>query len=170
MNRHFISHQCIQTSEGELPKYLFIAGDSEVTGVEGFIYDLGMHRLPNPMDSFISGLQDQAHGLYEVACDLHATKLRLWDIVIQTANTPPAKIAKLGEVWEYVGGLETARGFLYYVRKPPALCTAVSLCRLDTGVPLTQTGKPVQGGIQLERPDDWTCHGLLTDLIAKGKA
>ena len=169
MIRHFISAQCVRTSEGDLPEYLFTADDTGVSGSEGFINPPGLHPLPHPMDSFIAGLRDDEDvGLCQVSCDTHDKHLRQWAMAIETAKTPPAKIAKLGEVWEYTGGPGTFPSGLFFVASRSAL-VPYALLYMDTGtLLLLSVGAQVDGGIQLEHPNDWTCHGLLADLI-KGK-
>ena len=171
MIRHFISQARIQTTEGRLPIEMFITTDDVVSGWQGYVDPPQLKTIPSAMAKFIYGLQQGAiHGLIMVPGSTYEENLRMWNMAIQTAKTPPAKIAKLGEVWEYAGHPGTFPSGLFIVASNSALVPHAMLY-METGslFPLS-VGAQVDGGIELGRPDDWTCHGLLTDLIAKGKA
>ena len=165
MIRHYASTATVKTTEGDLPKELYTAHDDGVHGLELLS---GPLRYRGTADTFwrFTALAGQAEiGLNECPMVLHTRWLQLWDKAIAAAKTPPAKIAKLGEVWEYVGGPGTFPNGLFYVASRSALVPHAMLY-MDTGtLLLLSVGAQVKDGIQLESPNDWTCHGRLADLI-----
>ena len=172
MIRYFISQERIQTTEGRLPTEMFISTDDVVSGWQGYIDPPQLKTIPSPMAKFIYGLQrGEVHGLTMVQGSSYEENLRMWNMAIATANTPPAKIAKPGEVWERTDGISCSPTGMYYVsphsEAMPLVMRHVATGYHEQGGTRLDGGK---GGIRLDHPDDWTCHGLLTDLIAKGKA
>lgn len=166
MIRHYTSIITVKTTEGDLPQSLYRVDNDCAEGLELLCDPLCRKRIEEPLWRFLSVLKE--NGLTECSRDIHDTWSRMWDKAIATAKTPPVKIAKLGEIWEYTGRLFNMSGSMYSV----SFCAAevmLVMYQMSTGAHRV-AGKVVNGGIQLDYPDDWTCHGLLTDLIAKGKA
>ena len=92
MNRYFISHERIQTSEGRLPVEMFIATNDAVSGWGYLVDPPQLNPIQDPIGRFIKGLQrGEDCGLYVVSSDTYEENLRLWNMAIQTAKTPPAR-------------------------------------------------------------------------------
>ena len=169
MIRYFISRDRIQTTQGRLPIEMFIVTGDVVSGWQGYIDPPRLKTIPSQMAKFISGLQQgENYGLYDVTIDTYEQSLRMWNLAIQTAKIPPAKIAKPGEVWECTGRLFDMPAGMYSVGFCSVKVPLVMYC-MDTGVHRV-AGQLVDSGIQLESPSDWKCHGPLAEFIAKGKA
>jgi len=169
MIRYYASTILIGTAEGNLPKELFTAHDYGIEGIELRADPLRRSRIKAPFWSFMDQAEQSYPLLDECSLAAHTEWLRLWDKAVKAAETPPTNIAKPGEVWDYTGVSKTMpRGF-YYVADYCASTLSFSLLCINTGDRvLASAGTQVGNGIQFDHPDDWTCHGRLTDLI-RGK-
>jgi len=170
MIRYYASVHSVPTTEGALPSALYIAGDTSVHGWELNPGPLRCVQMNAPLWRLMVDTEHKEARLHECSLSTYTEWRHLWDAAIQTAKTPPAKIAKLGEVWELTGGELTMLCGMYYVTTHSEYVPIVMRHMTTGACSVGSAGAPVTAGIQLKSPGDWTCHGLLTDLITKGKA
>jgi len=161
MIRYYASIATIKTTEGLLPQSLYRADNDCVEGHDLLSDPLRREAMKEPFWRFMATSGDKGTLLSECsrgACDRW---IQLSNKAIAAAKSPPvknAKIAKPGEVWEEAGDL-------YHVIPP--LVGEVWMLNIRNGC-WRYGGTQQDGGILLDNPDTWTCHGLMVDMLAKG--